>query len=183
MGSHEYETDFSSLEPESQQPAAETPVTEVVEETAPVTEVTEEAAPEAEATEETASEAEATEEVTPAEEPEDAAYTPARKVSPFADSPYVTCAPIQPAKAAAPRKKRSVNWLSAITILLVIVLSVSFAIFFVSANAQNTALNNQIASLQQQIKDLKDEIKKNSYTGNGNSVSGTDNTNLHDCSS
>ena len=38
-------------------------------------------------------------------------------------------------------------------------------------------MRKQIVALQQQIKDLQKEIKKNSYTGNGNSVSGTPNTN------
>ena len=160
MESFEYETDFSALEPDAQQPApAAEPVTET-----PVNEVPADApaaAPVASA------------------EPVVETPTPARKVSPFADSPYVTCAPTAaPARPAyaepAPRrKKRSVNWLSAVTILLVLVLTVSFAVFIVSTSAQTAGLKGQITSLQTQIKELQKEIKKNSYTGNGNSVSGT----------
>jgi serine protease Do len=88
-------------------------------------------------------------------------------------APPVT--PAQPSytEPAPRRKKRSVNWLSAVTILLVLVLTVSFAIFAFSASAQNATMRKQIVALQQQIKDLQTEIKKNSYTGNGNSVSGT----------
>ena len=89
------------------------------------------------------------------------APTAARKASPFADSPYVAYeSPVKPAQPyyTEPRKKRTINWLSAVTILLVLALTVSFAIFLVSANAQNSALKSQITSLQAQIKELQKEI-------------------------
>ena len=163
MESYEYETDFSALEPDAQQPSpTDEPITE-----APVNEVPADAPAATPAVE-----AEPVPDAAPVVE----APTAARKASPFADSPYVAYeSPVKPAQPyyTEPRKKRTINWLSAVTILLVLALTVSFAIFLVSTNAQNSALKSQITSLQAQIKELQKEIKKNSYTGNDNSVSGT----------
>ena len=160
MESYEYETDFSTLEPNAQQPApADEPITEV-----PVNEVPADA-PAAAPVPDT----------TPVVE----TPTTAHKASPFADSPYVAHAsPVKPAQPyytapASPRKKRSGRWLSVVAILLVFCLTISFTIFMIASNAKNTAMQQQITALQLQIKELQKEIKKNSYTGNGNSVSGT----------
>ena len=160
MESYEYETDFSTLEPNAQQPApADEPITEV-----PVNEVPADA-PAAAPVPDT----------TPVVE----TPTTAHKASPFADSPYVAYAsPVKPAQPyytapVSPRKKRSGRWLSVVAILLVFCLTISFTIFMIASNAKNTAMQQQITALQLQIKELQKEIKKNSYTGNGNSVSGT----------
>lgn len=166
MESYEYETDFSTLEPNAQQPApADEPITEV-----PVNEVPADAPAAAPAGE-----------VAPVPDTTPVLETPttAHKASPFADSPYVAYAsPVKPAQPyytapVSPRKKRTGRWLSVVAILLVFCLTISFTIFMIASNAKNTAMQQQITALQQQIKDLQEEIKKNSYTGNGNSVSGT----------
>ena len=145
----QYETDFSGLEPENKPPVA------------PVAEPTQ------------------------------------PKVSPFADSPYVSFtqpaqpwqasqnpqpaaqpwqAPQNPQPAAQPKKKKSGSkiWLSVVAVVLSVCALIGSAVgIAIAANSENTALKSQIAALQQQIKDLEKEIEKNSFTGNGNSVSGT----------
>ena len=132
----QYETDFSGLEPEAQQP----------------------------------------------QQTDSPSVPEPRKVSPFADSPYEAFQPEppvmetgrQPFDSPAPRKeKRRGSWLAVVAIVLVVCLTVTFTVFMVASNNQNAALSSQILALQQQIKDLQEEIKKNSFTGNGNSISGT----------
>ena len=122
-----------------------------------------------------------------------AAPAPSRKASPFADSPYVAYGheadrpepaqetaplqtPTQPAPPAAPKKKRSGSrvWLS----VLCCVLSLAAIVTSVIAIAGNRRIpdldtQNELAALRQQIQDLQEQIKDNSFTGNGNSISGT----------
>ena len=148
----QYETDFSGLEPEKQQAAPPVP---------PVTP----AAP-----------------VAPADP-----FVSQSQASPFANSPYVSFTqPAQPwqtpqatqpaAPTAQPVQKKSGNktWLSVVAIILSVCALIGATVgMVISANNENAALKSQIAALQQQIKDLEKKVDKNSFTGNGNSVSGT----------
>ena len=157
MESYEYETDFSNLNPAEQQPAPAQPAVEDHIADQPVTEQPIDGQPDV-------------------EQP-----VPERKISPFADSPYETYQPAveapQQVYAHPPvpkkAKKHRSNWLAIVAIVLVVCLTVTFTVFMVASNSKNAALSNQIAALQLQIKELQKEIQKNSYTGNGNSVSGT----------
>ena len=112
----------------------------------------------------------------------------APKTSPFADSPYVmeqpqapvytsNAEPEVPPVVSKPRKKgRSKKVLkTCIASLLVIALvAVGCGITAFSVNSYWEYQNKQMtAYMQQQIAELKQEIEDNSYTGNGNSVSGT----------
>ena len=157
MESYEYETDFSNLNPAEQQPAPAQPAAEEHIADQPVTEQPIDGQP-------------------VVEQP-----VPERKISPFADSPYETYQPAveapQQVYAHPPvpkkTKKHRSNWLAIVAIVLVVCLTVTFTVFMVASNSKNAALSSQIAALQLQIKELQKEIQKNSYTGNGNSVSGT----------
>ena len=157
MESYEYETDFSNLNPAEQQPTPAQPAAEEHIADQPVTEQPIDGQP-------------------VVEQP-----VPERKISPFADSPYETYQPAvkapQQVYAHPPvpkkEKKHRSNWLAIVAIVLVVCLTVTFTVFMVASNSKNAALSSQIAALQLQIKELQKEIKKNSYTGNGNSVSGT----------
>ena len=157
MESYEYETDFSNLNPAEQQPAPAQPAVEDHIADQPVTEQPIDGQP-------------------VVEQP-----VPERKISPFADSPYETYQPAveapQQVYAHPPvpkkAKKHRSNWLAIVAIVLVVCLTVTFTVFMVASNSKNAALSSQIAALQLQIKELQKEIQKNSYTGNGNSVSGT----------
>ena len=157
MESYEYETDFSNLNPAEQQPAPAQPAAEDHIADQPVTEQPIDGQPDV-------------------EQP-----VPERKISPFADSPYETYQPAvkapQQVYAHPPvpkkAKKHRSNWLAIVAIVLVVCLTVTFTVFMVASNSKNAALSSQIAALQLQIKELQKEIQKNSYTGNGNSVSGT----------
>ena len=157
MESYEYETDFSNLNPAEQQPAPAQPAAEDHIADQPVTEQPIDGQP-------------------VVEQP-----VPERKISPFADSPYETYQPAveapQQVYAHPPvpkkTKKHRSNWLAIVAIVLVVCLTVTFTVFMVASNSKNAALSSQIAALQLQIKELQKEIQKNSYTGNGNSVSGT----------
>ena len=157
MESYEYETDFSNLNPAEQQPAPAQPAAEDHIADQPVTEQPIDGQP-------------------VVEQP-----VPERKISPFADSPYETYQPAveapQQVYAHPPvpkkAKKHRSNWLAIVAIVLVVCLTVTFTVFMVASNSKNAALSSQIAALQLQIKELQKEIQKNSYTGNGNSVSGT----------
>ena len=160
MESYEYETDFSNLNPAEQQPAPAQPAAEDHIADQPVTEQPIDGQP-------------------VVEQP-----VPERKISPFADSPYETYQPAveapQQVYAHPPvpkkEKKHRSNWLAIVAIVLVVCLTVTFTVFMVASNSKNAALSSQIAALQLQIKELQKEIQKNSYTGNGNSVSGTPST-------
>ena len=157
MESYEYETDFSNLNPAEQQSAPAQPAAEEHIADQPVTEQPIDGQP-------------------VVEQP-----VPERKISPFADSPYETYQPAveapQQVYAHPPvpkkAKKHRSNWLAIVAIVLVVCLTVTFTVFMVASNSKNAALSSQIAALQLQIKELQKEIQKNSYTGNGNSVSGT----------
>ncbi len=118
--------------------------------------------------------------------PENESY--ATKASPFADSPYVMDQPQEPAYQPpvytdiphvqpAPRKKNrgKKGWKTFFVSLLIIALSATacgITAFFVNnywSLQQKTVIND----LYVQIQKLEDKIEDNSYTGNGNSISGT----------
>ena len=96
--------------------------------------------------------------------------------SPFADSPYVMEQPQEPVQTGKPKKNRSKKGLRTFFVsLLVIALGATacgVTAFFVNnywSLQQKTVLND----LYVQINKLEEEIKDNSYTGQGNSISGT----------
>ena len=103
------------------------------------------------------------------------------KASPFADSPYVmeqpqepvNTPPVQPSK---PKKNRSKKgWKTFLVSILIIALGATacgITAFFVNnywSLQQKTVIND----LYVQINKLEEKIEDNSYTGNGNSISGT----------
>lgn len=110
------------------------------------------------------------------------------KESPFADSPYVMEQPQEPVYTSGagqeapvsqpkpPKKGHGKKVLkTCIASLLVIALvAVGCGITAFSVNSYWEYQNKQLtAYMQRQIAELKQEIEDNSYTGNGNSVSGT----------
>ena len=119
------------------------------------------------------------------------------KVSPFEDSPYVLPeieaqyesesipgdevdepVVIEPVEIEpAPEKKSSGKkvWKKVLAIVAVVALVVgSCAVTALCVNNFcNYQNDQQITALQQQIKDLEEKVDSNSYTGNGNSISGT----------
>ena len=105
--------------------------------------------------------------------------------SPFADSPYVIAeAPRkpEPVKKAKKKKRKEQKVLKTVLSAVLIVALVAACCgatgmalnrYWSDKNAENTALINQ---LSQQVAALAQEVASNSYTGNGNSISGTPNT-------
>ena len=125
-----------------------------------------------------------------------------KKVSPFADAPY-EMEPLpepqeQPApeetasepeeapaqEPAAPKaavsKKQGLGMRIVAALLAVVVVAASSGITaFLVSNGWKTRtdrLEKSLTAMQNKIKDLQQEIRDNSFTGNGNSVSGTPNT-------
>ena len=106
----------------------------------------------------------------------------APKASPFADSPYVMEEPVYtkpeiPSVQRKPRKKgRGKKVLKALlaSVLIVALMAVSCGITAFSVNLYWNRQQKQVLNgLYQEIERLEQEIKDNSYTGQGNSVSGT----------
>lgn len=129
----------------------------------------------------------------PAEVVEEAVQpdTAAEKKSPFADSPYelnwqprsaAKEAPVVPAaepKQAAPKKQGlGMRIVAALLAVVIVAASSGITAFFVSNGwkTKTDRLEKSVVALQDKIKDLQQEIRDNSFTGNGNSVSGTPNT-------
>ena len=108
---------------------------------------------------------------------------PVLKASPFADSPYEMNHVQVEATAkpnATPKKKKSSGkaykfWISALLILALVVASCGITAYVLTNHfeQQNLAIVKSVRSLQNQIKALEKKIQENSYTGNGNSISGT----------
>lgn len=113
----------------------------------------------------------------------------ASKPSPFADSPYVmqgsavqnstAPAPEKAAPSAPKKEKRGLKFLktcvACLLILVLVIGSCCTTAFLVTYHLeqQNLQLANAINSMQTQIQELEQQVEDNSYTGNGNSISGT----------
>lgn len=107
-----------------------------------------------------------------------------RKESPFADSPYVMNHQPQyqhqTSPEAKPKKKRSGKvWKALLSCLLVVALvAAGCGITAYSVNNYWIRYHNEdVEFMNGQIEELKQQIKDNSFTGNGNSVSGSTNLN------
>ena len=116
---------------------------------------------------------------------------PARKASPFADSPYVMEHVQEPvytkpaqqeavqAEAVPSKKKNSKKplkiFIACIMVVALIVVSCGVTAFLVTSHfeQQNYQIAGVIRQMQKEIESLEQQVKDNSYTGNGNSVSGT----------
>ena len=113
--------------------------------------------------------------------PENTESTPAKKASPFADSPYVVYE--EPASngstCPSPKKeKKHGNFGRAILsgLLILALVAGSCGLTAVALNGYWQAVyEEETERLEDVIDDLRQEIKDNSYTGNGNSISGTPN--------
>ncbi len=97
------------------------------------------------------------------------------KGSPFADSPYVQQVPTQSGGYPMPPRKEKKGWGKRL-LAAVLVIALVAAGCGVTAAVVGEEQDRQIAALLDQIDQLRQEIKKNSFTGNGNSVSGSVNT-------
>ena len=109
----------------------------------------------------------------------------APKASPFADSPYVMDEPVYTQSAdpqippiqPKPRKKskgKGILKTCIASILVVALVAVGCGITAFSVNSYWKNQNKQLLTyMQQQIAQLEQQIKDNSYTGQGNSISGT----------
>lgn len=130
-------------------------------------------------------------------------YTPAQpdfdqpvpKVSPFEDSPYVMPdlasspesepqlqntadeAPVFEFTAPEPLPKKKASgkkvWKAILAIVVAAALVVPPCFFTLYLYEQNAQYSEQFTALQQQIAALEEKVETNSFTGNGNSVSGT----------
>lgn len=107
-------------------------------------------------------------------EPEQQAQAPAEE--PVEHIPEVTHTPPQP---AAKKRRRRYPVAKAVLCLAV---AAAFAVVIFSCTARLTAQEKRteqlLSQLQQQIAALEEELNSKSFTGNGNSVSGTDNVGL-----
>jgi len=104
---------------------------------------------------------------------------PRRMESPFADSPYMAAG--QPEPAPQKPRKKSKAGKAILTILAVVLIIGGFIGTFVCLNSlqlENDQLRQMLQQLNGRIGDLQSQIKDNSYTGNGNSVSGTPNVSV-----
>ena len=120
--------------------------------------------------------------------PEEASAAQPRKESPFADSPYIMNHQPQhqqeaPKPAKPAKKKGGRVWKVLLSsVLIVALVAAGCGITAFSVNSYWAQRNQQtldyIDSLSQQIDDLKQQIKDNSFTSNGNSVSGSTTVNL-----
>ena len=103
--------------------------------------------------------------------PEPVDSTPPADEYPPQQEPYFQADPIPVKRPKKKRKKHVLSWL----------LIIAFVLSCCSVTAYSVYRYHQIESakvfqqLQEQIKDLQEEIKENSFTGNGNSISGTPN--------
>lgn len=104
-----------------------------------------------------------------------------KKVSPFADSPYIMNE--QPEENSwkkpvkQPREMGKLGKRILAAVLVVALVAAGCGITALSVNAYwNSKMNAQYDDFAQQIQDLQQQIQDNSFTGNGNSISGTMNT-------
>lgn len=118
-----------------------------------------------------------TEEVT--EVIQDAPEAAPKKVSPFADSPYVMHheEPIINTPKEAPKQKKKPRKVLKAILSCVLIIALVATGCLVTARSVNGYWSARFDRLYDQIEDLKEQIEDNSFTGNGNSVSGTPNIN------
>ncbi len=85
--------------------------------------------------------------------------------------------PQEPEEAPKP-KKGKFFWRTLAAVLAGVVLSscVTGVLYTIRLTAQEKRTEQTLSQLQEQIKDLREELNDKSFTGNGNSVSGTPNT-------
>ena len=103
------------------------------------------------------------------------------KQSPFADSPYVMEDPIESAPVKEKPRKKKTNF-KALRSFILVVMTIALVVGSCAATAyivtshfeqQNLQIAKAIRSMQNQIELLEKKVESNSFTGNGNSVSGT----------
>ncbi len=90
---------------------------------------------------------------------------------------FDTAAEPEKPKAKVVKKKRNV--LTPILMVVTILSMLLSAFFCVRLTAQEKRTEQLLSTLQQQIVALKEELNSKSFTGNGNSVSGTDNEGIN----
>ena len=107
-----------------------------------------------------------------------------QKVSPFADSPYVMEQPVQSeceactCEEALPKKKKKRSFkglkicLAILCVIALVAIGCRVTAYFVN-RYWTYEYNELVAYMQQQFADLQEQIEDNSFTGQGNSVSGT----------
>ncbi len=110
--------------------------------------------------------------------PQEAPEVSPKKISPFADSPYVMNhpEPVINAPQEAPKPKRKPRKALKAILSCVLVVALVATGCFLTAYSVNGYWSARFDRLYGQIEDLEEQIKDNSYTGNGNSISGTPNT-------
>ncbi len=129
----------------------------------------------------------------PGEEPvrEEQSGSQVKRYSPFADSPYIMNPPerpgqesdgIKPELPKTKEKRTGKVWKTVLSCVLVAALvAAGCGITAYSVNSywarQNDRTMDYINSLFQQIADLEEQIKSHSFTGGGNSISGSTNVN------
>ncbi len=107
-----------------------------------------------------------------------------QKVSPFADSPYVMEVPQQDEyeedipQEVLPQKKKKRSFkglkicLATILVIALVAIGCRITAYFVN-RYWTYEYNELVAYMHQQFADLQEQIEDNSFTGQGNSVSGT----------
>ena len=86
--------------------------------------------------------------------------------------------PVQPEPVVKPKKKRKSRGVLTVILVLVTVLACATSVFFFTRlTAQEKRTEQMLYELNQQVLALQEELNSKSFTGNGNSVSGSPNTN------
>ncbi len=83
----------------------------------------------------------------------------------------------EPAELPKKKKKKTLPILAAILAVAVASSCLTGLFYTIRLTAQEKRTEQTLTQLQQQIKDLQEELNDKSFTGNGNSVSGSENTN------
>ncbi len=114
------------------------------------------------------------------EEPETAPESAEKPASPFADSPYEVHFPQEESVFPPPKPKKKSGKAGKRILAWVLTVALVVAGCGITAFSVNGYWQSRLAKLQRefdrQIEDLQEQIEDNSYTGNGNSISGTVNT-------
>ncbi len=98
-----------------------------------------------------------------------------KEYTPHEEPPVET--PQEPVQPPKPRKKGRVLGTLAAVLAGVVISTCATGIFYtVRLTAQEKRTEQTLSQLQEQIKELQEELSDKSFTGNGNSVSGSENT-------